>query len=475
MPVENKVERIPLVKTLKKFILMGLGAATLLWGGNKEKDQVSDSPGTSSIVQTAEAHKIKMDVAQKIDYMVEYLQETNGPPGYRGADWRSHEVTSQEKKDRIRQNLKTYATIPLGRKLLSKLDVTKVVLRDTLKSSSGPQGQRTGIFKSFIETDFENPNELSTIHHELTHALQHQQASVTAKEKLNEIDAFLNQAKFLKQAASMGILTENADDSALLYNYQKYNGNDVEYVEKFLYPEILWMSDTYNKMFKDNSPDSATEADFKSYAQLLGADDKSAEIFAKTLTQNSVEKIEYESSSNGGETKITRKGNMDSVNENLIEYFDINGDKIETQKIVYDSQGNYISERFNSNGIKIETIKKSKDANGNHVKIVEKGNDSEKTIQKYVNGILEEKNETISKYDMIRDTNQSKHDLREIFKKHMYPTNLNNNATLNSIENVQSLENETAKPMTRTVTEKKAKDSKQPSPAIAIQMSGSGR
>ncbi|MBQ7413437.1 MAG: hypothetical protein IJV07_04105, partial [Alphaproteobacteria bacterium] len=90
MPVENKVERIPLVKTLKKFILMGLGAATLLWGGNKEKDQVSDSPGTSSIVQTAEAHKIKMDVAQKIDYMVEYLQETNGPPGYRGADWRSH-------------------------------------------------------------------------------------------------------------------------------------------------------------------------------------------------------------------------------------------------------------------------------------------------------------------------------------------------------------------------------------------------
>ena len=347
------------------------------------------------------------------------MWEINGDPSYIASNFKDFKrVTSQEKKEKIRQNLKTYASVPLGSELLSKLDISKIHFTDTLT----PTGTKHGKFDPSVgalSMDFEDPTGLATMHHELTHALQHQQGSITSKGKLNEIDAFLHGVKYTQQAISRGIPLHDTEYGEQLYNYQKYNGNDVEYIKKFLYPELSWR-DSYNKEFKkaDSYGYVATEDDFKAYAKSLGATEKEAKDFAKTLTQKSVKQVVYGRSSNGGEFKKTLKGTTDSILENLTVHFDPNGHKIKTTKSVFGKEfnGNYTIEHFGPDDKKIETIKIFRDSNGNRIKIVEQENNPGK-ILKYVNGTLEEGDRVPSSKDTVINPEQETHGLKGILSR----------------------------------------------------------
>lgn len=392
MSTENEQRGNRLVKKLKKYALIGSSAIALLFGNAEAKRQESARLETSPITQTIKTNHADMDVSKKIDYMVDHMWEKSGDPTYAASDLQDFKkVTSPEKKDRIRQNLQTYASVPLGHELLSKLDISKIHFTDTLKPSGTKQGEFDPTIGS-LSMDFEDPNGLATMHHELTHALQYQKGSVTSKGKLNEIDAFLSGVKYTQQAVSKGIPMQDSGYIEQLYNYQKYGENDVEYIKNFLYPELSWR-DSYNKKFKDADSYgyAATKDDFRAYARSLGANEEGAESFAETLTQNSLKKVEYGRSPNGGEFKKTLQGDTDSIYENLTERFGPDGNKIETIKSVFEkgSDGNYTVERFGPDDKKIETVKRFKDANGNRIKVIEKENGPDKVTTKYVNGTLE--------------------------------------------------------------------------------------
>ena len=244
----------------------------------------------------------------------------------------------------------------MGQELLQKLDVTQLKFRDTFSAPDGTIGESA---MGIIWLDFEDPGLLDVIHHELTHALQF---LGHFPHELEEIDAHFKQVKFIEQATQMGIPLSQNRSRFLSHNYQKFKGNDVEYIKKFLYADIL---DEYGSQFK-GAPDD--EKILKDWLQSVGIDEDEAQSCAQELLQNPIEKIEYKTIPLGGEIKRTRTGDLDSHYEELKETFDSKGNKIETIKTTSEGLGkDYTLERFGPDDKKIETIKSFKDSDGKHV------------------------------------------------------------------------------------------------------------
>lgn len=367
MPKMDKIKQNQLINKLKKYALIGLGGITLLFGKGDLKKQDQGSPETAATAQTMKIHDAEMSVFQKIDYIIENMLEKDVDPSTRidfSTDTSIQKINDSEKKDKIRQNLMTYASVPLGYELLSKLDVTKISFLDTLNPSNPIEGAFYPKSKTMI-MDFENLNMLPEMHHELTHALQRQLGSITLKNRLNEIDAFLNQVRYIQQANSMGIPMRQRHQN-MLYDYQKYGGKDTKYIEKSLYPELFYSYD----MFRDSKdPAAASESDFRLYAQMLGADESEVESFAKALTQTPIEEIKY-------------KLDQDQEVKTTIQHRDPDGPPSYKETMEY----------FDEDGHLTKTIKTSifEDSNGDIIHIVEKNDGSTVETERRVNGVLQD-------------------------------------------------------------------------------------
>ena len=255
---------------------------------------------------------------------------------------------------------------------------------DTLSAIGPVEGAYYSESNPKLLFDFENLDILPELHHELTHALQYQQGSITSKHQLNEIDAFLNQAKYIQQAKDIGVPMRQRNIDTL-YDYQKYN-DDIGYIEKSLYPQLYH---DYDHIFQSDTPieNIASKDDFKAYALSLGTNEAEAEAFAQTLTQKPEEEIKYKLDHDNEEVKITRRRGL----RDELHFYE------------------ELEEHFNTGGRKTKTVKTfiNEDVNKNIIKTIETEEGSNKTTQRYFNGVLEEPKEPHSTKPEITTQDES--------------------------------------------------------------------
>ena len=257
---------------------------------------------------------------KKINSIVDNMLECNETSIPKSASQRvkwnptTSKINSQTKKDSIRQNLLKYISTAEGRKLLASLEVSKIQFVDMPNLyGSGQKGTILGLWgNGRLFSDFDNFENLSVVHHELTHALQKQTNSCTKSGKLCELEAHLNETKFIYQAIQQGILKPenlNKDSQNILLNYQKYGCDDAQFTLNYLNPLLVWSSG-YREQFLLLSNQN-TQKQLSQYARQLGLSGEKADSFIQGLINNDlVKQVSYKVDDKGNETKIEKIGDF---------------------------------------------------------------------------------------------------------------------------------------------------------------------
>ena len=307
------------IKKAKKYTAIFLGIGTLFFAGCRRQQQTNAPTNDTHLTKAVQSVNTPISNAvleEKINFVINNMLELN-TTNLKQFDLKqlqlAKKINSSAKKEAIRQNFLKYISVPEGKKLLSSLDVTKVLFIDTGDLHSG-DGKTVGFCsgdknKQALVMDFEGIKNLPIFHHEGTHAWQKQVDACTKNGKLAELEAYLNQVKFTDQALQQGILTTNdlsGLNQELFFNYQKYNRDDIQFTLYYLHPWLTWEKNYWSQFLLS---DQNTEKELSQYAQQLGLSKKNISSFVQKLTDDhNLKQVSYHIDDQGKESTITKLG-----------------------------------------------------------------------------------------------------------------------------------------------------------------------
>lgn len=312
------------VKKIGRYVVLPVTIGAFLFAHHKSQPTEShDNAG--KIVQLAHP-----ELEKKISYIINHMQQTQehlvSTTQGKEPVWHPKTCNLKEKQP-IQDYLLRLAADKRGKLLLSVLDVTQINFVALLQPLDIEEIRQEQIKQKIVQNtvhhrdikaaffpdsktlfvDFKHA-EMSDIVRELLHAALEQANSCAKYKDLHDLNGVFDRIQWTNKMIEQGFFSKenlSKECQKLLFNYQKYEHNNLDFALHYLLPDLVWHR---NSKTVTNFP--KTPSDLSRYAKRLGLSNQEAKKFARELANGELKGVFYGIDREGNELVFTKKGHI---------------------------------------------------------------------------------------------------------------------------------------------------------------------